>query len=259
MVAIGNSVSETYLMDCSVPQGSVAGPFMFTVYVSPLEDLIEARGVHTMMYTDDTQLYLVLNPAEARGDQLQRLEDCIRSVRAWTTANKLMLNDTKTQIGRIRKYIDRPTAERLVHAFVTSHLDANNSLLYGLPNSAIAKLQRVQNSAARVVLGVSGRDVNINALRKNELHWLPVKDRIVYKILLLTYKSLNGLSSYIRDLAAYTPGRSLRSASQALLVVPKSVSTKNYGDRAFSVAAPKLWNDLPHNIKTASSQYLRQF
>ncbi|PIK47486.1 hypothetical protein BSL78_15657 [Apostichopus japonicus] len=147
-----------------------------------------------------------------------------------------------SKIGRIRKYIDRPTAERLVHVFVTSHLDANNSLLYGLPNSAIAKLQRVQNGAARVVLGVSGRDVHLNALRKNELHWLPVKDRIVYKILLLTYKSLNGLSpAYIRNLlAAYTPGRSLRSALQALLVVPKTVSTKNYGDRAFSVAAPKL-------------------
>ncbi|XP_071851496.1 uncharacterized protein [Apostichopus japonicus] len=132
------------------------------------------------------------------------------------------------------------------------------SLLCGLPNSAIVKLQRVQNSAARVVLGVFGRDVNLNALRKNEFHWLPVKDRIVFKFLMLTYKSLNVLSpAYIRDLlAAYTPGRSLRSASQALLVVPKTVSTKNYGDRAFSVAAPKLWNDLPHDIKTAKSRHI---
>ncbi|XP_071851494.1 uncharacterized protein [Apostichopus japonicus] len=97
MVAIGNSVSETHLMDCSVPQGSIAGPFMFTMY-HPLEDLIEARGVHTMMYADDTQLCLVLNPAEDRGDQLQRLEDCIGSVKAWTTSNKLMLNDTKTEV-----------------------------------------------------------------------------------------------------------------------------------------------------------------
>ena len=56
------------------------------------------------------------------------------------------------KIGRIRKYLDRASTERLVHAFVSSHLDCNNSLLYGLPHNLLSSLQRVQNSAARLSL-----------------------------------------------------------------------------------------------------------
>jgi hypothetical protein len=159
------------------------------------------------------------------------------------------------KISQIRRFIDRHTAERLVHAFVTSRLDANNSLLYGLPGSLIAKLQRVQNRAVRLVLGIGGKRVSISELRRNELHWLPVKDRIVFKILMITYKSLNGLApSYVKDLLmSYTPTRSLRSSSQALLVVPRKVSTATYGERAFSVSAPKLWNGLPQHLRNAKS------
>ncbi|XP_072041338.1 uncharacterized protein [Amphiura filiformis] len=79
-VVIGDSVSATHFMNCSVPQGSVAGPFMFTVYAAPLEDLIRSYGVETMIYADDTQLYLVLDPSS--DDQHQRLEDCVRGVKA---------------------------------------------------------------------------------------------------------------------------------------------------------------------------------
>ena len=158
-------------------------------------------------------------------------------------------------IGRIRKYIDRSTAEKLVHAFVTSRLDANNGLLYGLPSSAISKLQRVQNSAVRVVLGVKGNGVDVNSLWRNELHWLPIKDRIVFKILMLTYKCLYGLApSYLADLlTTYQPNRSLRSATQFLLDPPRHIATSYYGERAFSTSAPKLWNALPQSIKNATS------
>ncbi len=74
------------------------------------------------------------------------------------------------KIGRSRKYIDRPTAERLVYVFVTSRLDANNSLLYGIPNASIQRLQRIQNSAARLVLGIKLNQVDIDLLRRIELH-----------------------------------------------------------------------------------------
>ena len=62
--------------------------------------------------------------------------------------------------------------------------------MYGIPNASTRKLQRVQNSAVRLVLGVKGKHVNIDDFRRTKLHWLPVKDRIVFKIL-CTYKSLN--------------------------------------------------------------------
>ncbi len=159
------------------------------------------------------------------------------------------------KIGLIRKFIDRSTAERLVHAFVTSRLDANNSLLYGLPASTLAKLQRVQNSAIRLVT-CAKKDCNITSLRR-ELHWLPIKDRIIFKLLLLTYKSLHGMApSYIAELIKiHVPKRTLRSNSKLLLIVPPSreVSTAYYGERAFSVAAPILWNKLPAHIQNADS------
>ena len=83
-----------------------------------------------------------------------------------------------------------------------------------------------------------------------QLHWLPVSSRIQFKILLLTYKALNGLApQYLADLIMfYTPGRTLRSSSQYLLHTPKwNLST--YGRRSFSSAAPVLWNALPLHIK----------
>ncbi|CAB4010661.1 Hypothetical predicted protein, partial [Paramuricea clavata] len=89
-------------------------------------------------------------------------------------------------IRRIRKYLSRESTEKLVHAFVTSHLDYCNGLLYGLPNNAIAKLQRVQNAAARILYRAP-QFSHITPLLY-ELHWLPVKYRIEYKIITLTFK-----------------------------------------------------------------------
>jgi hypothetical protein len=84
------------------------------------------------------------------------------------------------------------------------------------------------------------------------LHWLPVHLRIEFKLLLLTYKILNGLApAYLCDLIVRKKlPRELRSSSICDLKVPRSRTT-SYGDRAFSVAAPKLWNALPPEIRDA--------
>ena len=88
----------------------------------------------------------------------------------------------------------------------------------------------------------------------NCMHWLPVESRIIFKILLLVYKSLNNLApAYINSLwKNYKPSRNLRSVDQGLLTVPSS-NQRTYGDRAFSVAAPKLWNALPLDIRNSGS------
>ena len=87
-----------------------------------------------------------------------------------------------------------------------------------------------------------------------ELHWLPVSHRITFKLLLLTFKALNNMApSYICDLLVkYKPCRTLRSSDASLLVVPQS-QLATYGDRAFSIAAPKLWNSLPLYLRNCSS------
>ena len=113
------------------------------------------------------------------------------------------------------------------------------------------KLQRTQNAAARVLSKTRKYDHITPTLI--ELHWLPVRQRIQFKILLLTWKSLNGLApSFISQLLTpYVPTRTLRSSDKLLLKIPKTFSS--YGDRAFSSCAPKLWNSLPMDIRSCVS------
>ena len=155
-------------------------------------------------------------------------------------------------IAKIRKYLSQDTCEILVHAFISSKLDHCNSLLHGLPKYLLDRLQAVQNAAARVVTLTPKHD-HITPILIN-LHWLPVEFRITFKVLLLVYKALHGLApSYISDLLNFkTYSRSLRSSCKEYLVVPRS-RLKTYGDRAFSIAGPKLWNDLPLEIRKCAS------
>ena len=135
---------------------------------------------------------------------------------------------------------------------MTSNSERCNSLIYGLPACQGAKLQRIQNSAARLVARVKKFDHISPVL--NNLHWLTVGKRITFKILLITYKALHGLAAtYLSELfTVYQPSRCLRSENSNLLVVPKC-RTKLYGERAFAVAAPTLWNKLPSEIKNSAS------
>lgn len=155
-------------------------------------------------------------------------------------------------ISKVRCYLTKEVTEQLVHAFVTTRLDQNNSLLYGIPDRLVRKLQRVQNAAARIVTK-SNKQASITQILIS-LHWLPVAQRIKYKVLLLAFRALNHLApSYLSSLLhLYTPSRCLRSSEQTLLVVPKT-KLVSAGDRAFAHAAPVLWNQLPFNIRMANS------
>lgn len=102
-------------------------------------------------------------------------------------------------VGQVRQHLDNATTEKLGHALITSKLDQCNSLLYGLPDKEISKIQRIQNSEARLVTRTKRQEHITPVLRK--LHWLPIKKRVIYKILLLTYKSLKEFApDYLRDL-----------------------------------------------------------
>ena len=125
-------------------------------------------------------------------------------------------------IRSIRKFLDRDALQTLVHALVTSKLDSFNSLYSGLPVCQIMKLQRVQNAAARLVLGIPRCEHIAPGLKS--LHWLPVEKRIVFKLCLLVYKTQYCLApSYLCGLLLpYAPARQLRSGSRNLMVVPRA-------------------------------------
>ena len=152
-------------------------------------------------------------------------------------------------ISRIKGLLAQQDLEKLVHAFIFSRLDYCNSVFSGLPKKSIRPLQLIQNAAARV-LTKTRRVEHITPVLRS-LHWLPVSQRIDFKIILLTYKALNGSGpQYIRDLLVqYEPSRPLRSSGAGLLCVPK-VRTK-HGESAFSFYAPHIWNKLPENIRSA--------
>ena len=115
------------------------------------------------------------------------------------------------------------------------------------------KLQLVQNQAARIIKRVNKR--SSVSLILYELHWLPIKQRVDYKIALTVFKCLNieNFPSYLKELVTlYTPKRSLRSSDQYFLAKPfKNLST--FGHKAFHYAAPKVWNSLPFEIRSCSS------
>ena len=136
-------------------------------------------------------------------------------------------------------------------SLILSRLDYCNSLLKGISKANLLRLQRLQYKAARLVFMKSRHDNT--SLLMNDLHWLPVSQRIDYKICLHVYKALMSKSpSYINNrLQLYTPARRLRTSSKYLLTVPRTSSRA--GDRAFSSVAPVVWNDVPHNVKTACS------
>ena len=151
-----------------------------------------------------------------------------------------------------KKEIGPKNEVALAIVFVISKLDYCNSLLYGLPSYLIRKLQHVQNSAARLD-NQCPRFCRITPVLW-DLHWLPVSFCIEIKIMLITYKVLHDRAPiYIQKLLQlYTPSRNLRSSNRNLLVKPY-FNLNSYGKRAFSVAAPELWNNLPEDIKSANS------
>ena len=156
-------------------------------------------------------------------------------------------------IRRIRRYLNLENAKTLAHAMVTSRLDYCNSLLYGIADKDVNRLQRVQNCLARVVTKSPPRTRSAPLLHK--LHWLPIKFRVQFKINLLTFKTLSTTQpAYLHDLLSIShPSHSLRQNKGKLLSVPR-IKSKT-GARAFSSCAPVLRNSLPLSLRSAGSEY----
>ncbi|WP_419585632.1 hypothetical protein, partial [Thiolapillus sp.] len=145
----------------------------------------------------------------------------------------------------------------LMCSFVLSRLDYCNSLLIDITSDQMYRLQKIQNHAAKVLLRKSKHEHVTPLLKK--LHWLPVKERILFKIATFAFRFFDGtLPPYLSScLSVYTPSRTLRSSSDEKTLSCAKWKLKGFGHRSFSVQAPLVWNSLPPHIRHSCS--LSQF
>ena len=134
----------------------------------------------------------------------------------------------------------------LVHTPVMVRLDYCNALLCGAREDVIRQLQRLQMQAARVVCKKYKNDHIIVTELMWDLHWLPIRARIQYKILLLVYKAFtNGSPTYLADMTTNcNPVRSTHSSHKVNLLVVQHQKSNKYSEKAFAVVGPRLWNEL---------------
>ena len=154
-------------------------------------------------------------------------------------------------LRHIRPILSEGTANLIASALVSSRLDYANTCLYGISNKNLSRIQRIQNTLARVVTCSKSRSSSAPLLM--HLQWLPVSARIHFKIALLTFKSLHTIvPSYLSSLIhPYVPSRALRSSSAHRLCV-SHVSTV-FGSRGFRSASPTIWNSLPFSVTSCST------
>src|SRR6188472_2446730 len=271
-----------------VPQGSVLGPILFNLYTTPLSSLISSHSLDHDLFADDSQMYTCFTP-NSYSDAATCLQHTFQSISAWMSANFLALNPSKTEfmlfgtpqqlsklndpclsissdisitpassvrnlgvvfdehlsfhehitkisqacffhirdLRRIRQFLTLETASTIGSALMQSKLDYCNSLLLNLPSCEIDRLQFVENSL--------------------------VKERIVYKTISLTYKSIvTPGRSFMSHLIEVKQPAATRSSKLITLERPSIPSRCKLSNRSFQHAAPQIWNSLPSTFRTSS-------
>ena len=239
--------------------------FQFNVLTSEvikcMDEIVQWSNLHFMKINPDKTELLLLRPASLNKEviingilyqgQCIRFSSEVKNVGVWIDENLTMdkhINSLVSHcykilrdISRIKKYIHRLHLELLVHAVVTSRLDYCNCLFVNINRSNLFKMQKVQNSAGRLILGRRRRDSAKEILK--ELHWLNIEARITFKILLLVFKVIKGMCNMSLKYKSFNG----RPDDYLLLETPNFKTS--YGKRLFEYNGSRWWNALPVNIR----------
>ncbi len=255
--------STSSFADDSNGRRTFALTFQFQVLkndvVSCMNHIITWSHAHFMKINPEKTELMLLYPSSLSREVIIKgvlFEDqCIRfsnqgkNVGVWIDRNFTMNKHVNSvvshcykilkDIGRIKKYLEKSRLEQLVHAVIASRLDYCNSLLVNMSKENLFKYQKVQNTAARLILGRRRRESATLALK--ELHWLNIEARITFKIVLIVYKVIKGISSENINLTYKSFNG--RPCDFLLLETPNFKS--KYGERVFEYNGSRWWNVLP--------------
>lgn len=314
-VVIEQSSSDTEPLRFGVPQGSCAGPVIFTFYIAALNKIVQKYPADLYGYADDHKVAFKIRAGDHHSEEIvrQKLTDCLNDIVSWMTRFKLKMNNSKTEIiiygtrhqlkklnissvnvggvevncvdnvrdlgvqmtstlsfdihiqkkcqiahmqlrnlKAIRKHLTQKSAEILVHGLIHSHLDFCIGLFADIP----AYQLDVQNYAARIVTRAAYYQSSAEILKS--LHWLPIRARIMYKVIVTVFRVANGTAPlYLRKLFTKCQSqyrKRLRSSSSSHIRFDIPSTNSKLADRSLAIMGPKWWNSLPDYLKDITNE-----